>query len=98
MNDGHELKAMGYTPITIERDTSSLLSCCVRERLSAGQCVLPQTMTSCFSQGWTPNSELMISDSRVGIENSKQCQLTPLRIALSHFPIIYVCMELAHFS
>jgi len=40
INDGHELKAMGYTSITTERDTSSLLSHCVRAGLSAGQYIL----------------------------------------------------------
>lgn len=91
--------------MTIGRDTSSLLSHCVRERLSAGQYILPQSMTSCFSQGWTPYSELMISDSRVGIENSlylknskQSMSAHSLRIALSYFPIIHVSMELVTFS
>lgn len=89
---------MGFTPIPIERDTTPLLSHCVRERLSAGQYILPQSKTSCFSQGWTPYSELMISD-RVGIENSKQSMSAhSLRIALSYFPAMYVCMELVNFS
>lgn len=96
---------MGYTSITVEGDTSSLLSHCVREGLLAGQSILPQSMTSCFSQGWTPYSELMISDSRAGIENSlyfenskQPMSAHSLRIALSYFPTIYVCMELLNFS
>lgn len=96
---------MGYTSITIGRDTSSLLSHCVRKRLSAGQYILPQSMTSCFSQGWTPYSELMTSDSKVGIKNSldfknsKQAMSAhSLRIALPYFPIMYVSTELVNFS